>query len=401
MQRQHVLTNLAKQIADVPEDERYRIPGYAGMILDPDSGTLNVYWKGVPPKSVDSVVRTVPPGFSAKVHQAPYSAAELEDARKRVLAATNNGQAPLQADNVISAVSLASDGSGLELGYTSPTLTEQSVQSAETRTGFTAPDSSAVKSRTEEIAGVAVKVKVQNRTEPVYSRQDDTSPFWGGAALLTPLGTFCSTGFGARIANTGANVMITAEHCGASGSYSTINNTYMGDVVAASAARDTTVIGLPLAYQSGAGYYDGPWDTSIGKNIVSSNYNWTGEYVCTSGAMSGVHCNNKIYNDNTVVVDDLGVTRGPAILAKRTNLSDMASAKGDSGGPVVTSPDGTYGVNMEARGIIHGGLGGQVACPGSGTPGTGTAGPTNCYESVAYIAIRRILADFNLELQGV
>lgn len=72
----------------------------------------------------------------------------------------------------------------------------------------------------------------------------------------------------------------------------------------------------------------------------------------------------------------------------RTDLQHIAAAAGDSGGPVVTSPDGTYGWDMQARGLISGSYGSKVVCPAAGV---GTYGPTTCYESVSFIGMSAII----------
>jgi hypothetical protein len=78
----------------------------------------------------------------------------------------------------------------------------------------------------------------------------------------------------------------------------------------------------------------------------------------------------------------------------RTDTSSMAVAAGDSGGPVITSPDGTYGTNMQARGLISGSYGGTVTCAW----GVDTYGETTCFDGVAYIGMSAIVNTLGFNL---
>ncbi|WP_344443069.1 hypothetical protein [Kitasatospora nipponensis] len=75
------------------------------------------------------------------------------------------------------------------------------------------------------------------------------------------------------------------------------------------------------------------------------------------------------------------------VQAMRTDTGHAAVAAGDSGGPVIASPDGTYGNDMQARGLISGSYGGTVVC----AFGVDTYGATTCYEGVSYIGMSAIV----------
>ncbi|MGC0418617.1 S1 family peptidase [Embleya sp. AB8] len=382
--RQPVLKELANRIAGVDEAERYRIPGYAGLVLDAEKATLDVYWKGAPPGVVTAILADPPRGITVKLHSARFSAAELEAGRQRLVSGQGN-QAALEAVADWHSISILPEGAGLSVGF-EPRATAAQLASADT-----VAISRDVALKVEGIAGVPVQAYVKPKPKDT-TRAYDQSPWRAGGQLHPQGGGFCTTGFtGWR---GGAPVILTAAHCGASGWYANGNNILIGSVVASRADRDISVIGVQNG-TVGPYYYDGPWDDSAGyaKHVVGANYNNNGDFVCASGAMSGVRCNLKVYNDNTVFKGEDGVTRGPAILAKRIYPTDIAIAQGDSGGPIVASPDGTYGGNMEARGIISASDGNYVVCP---VWGEGTAGETICYEGVAYIAIRRVLSDFGV-----
>jgi hypothetical protein len=102
--------------------------------------------------------------------------------------------------------------------------------------------------------------------------------------------------------------------------------------------------------------------------------------------MSGIRCN--ILVKYAGVDSNIGgITRHNIVQALRTDTSAQAAAGGDSGGPVVTSPDGTYGNDMQARGLISGAWGQTVVCPAGGVADTSTF----CYEGVHYIGMSAIV----------
>ncbi|MER7467977.1 hypothetical protein [Streptomyces sp. NPDC097981] len=182
-----------------------------------------------------------------------------------------------------------------------------------------------------------------------------------------------------------------------SGVYTDRQGEWIGDVAMAHPESDVTVLNI---FSGGISphYYDGDWTTNSGKHIARANINNNGDYVCTSGAMSGVHCNNQVYNDNTwYKPDSLDYVIKPVIKAKRTNLTEPASVSGDSGGPVVTTADGTCGHGMEARDTISGGGGDYVVCDPNGV-----AEPNNpnikCHTDVFYSPIMPTLTVFGLAI---
>ncbi|MFJ5548694.1 hypothetical protein [Streptomyces sp. NPDC093225] len=387
LQRQQKLDAVAAQITQNRiEDERYRIPGYAGVVVDGPAGRLTVYWKGAVPQRVREIAAHVPHGLTVRLRPAAYSAADLVAARERLIKATAQGRTPLALGRRWTHLSVPAEGTGLVVGYD-----RRAARTTGAPAQAEAEVTKAVGVAARRIAGVPVQARPRYPARRM-SRQDDWSPWWAGAGMRAPTGYFCSSGFAVWQSN-GRPGLLTAAHCGTSGTYYDRTGETIGGVAAARTDRDTTVIDVWNGSVD-PGYYDGPWDTNNGKHIMGSNYNNKGDYVCTSGAMTGIHCNLKVYDADTVVRDEVdGHIIGPAILATRTNVQDVAGGKGDSGGPVVTSPDGTYGHDMEARGIISGGDGEIAVC----IPG-GTAASTRCYEGVAYVAIRRVLADFSLRI---
>ncbi|MER7759672.1 hypothetical protein [Streptomyces sp. NPDC097619] len=386
LKRQHVLDELANRITlNKAEDRRHELPGFAGLVVDPDDGVLRLYWKGVVPRKVRSVAASAPAGTRVEFLPARHSAAEVVAGREKIVTATKAGRRVLAGDADWHTLTVAPDGSGLPLAYEP----EQGLSTQRTRATSAALETSA-----EQVTGVSVSVSTEPRPQAT-GRQNDTSPWWGGAAIISsvkPMG--CSTAFAVRL-KTGRPGLLTAAHCGDWGGFTDPTGEIVGGVGAAKLDRDTTVIDVGTTSGTVAGrYYDGPWTTSDSKSIVRADYNNNGDYVCTSGAMSGVHCNLRIYADNSYVHLDNGQFVSPVIKAARTDMSNVSHALGDSGGPVVTTADGTYGPRMAARGIISAGIGGPVVC----VPGETRNPSTRCFGEVGYVAIRRVLADFELTL---
>ena len=93
-----------------------------------------------------------------------------------------------------------------------------------------------------------------------------------------------------------------------------------------------------------------------------------GQRVCTSGAVTGEHCNLRTTNTNVVSRCSTAACTGFLFL---NDSGGPALGIGDSGGPVyIMKSDGTVG----ARGIISGGANDVVACGSSAAATTCTKG---------------------------
>ncbi|MFG2822081.1 hypothetical protein ACGFX4_21965 [Kitasatospora sp. NPDC048365] len=367
LRRQAGLDRLADLIeAGITHGESHhdRGSGFAGSLVDADAGRLTVYWKGDVPGRVRAAAKTAPKGLKVEFKSAPYSAAELEAARDR-LSAAGATSAPLTS------VATLPTGAGLDVTY---------APAAGSSLSAAAENSSGIVAEVERVAQVPITASVA-RDADALSRHDDWSPWFAGAELNTPSHSFCSSGFAGW--KGGRQVLLTASHCGTSGTFADGTGEVVGWATDYSLNYDTTFI--ELNGDGGNGYYDGRWDDTNGyyKHVSSWGLSRAGDYVCTSGAMSGVKCNIKVkYAGVESVIG--GIKRYNVVQAMRTDTSTHAAAQGDSGGPVVTSADGTYGFDMQARGVISGSWGGVVVCP---LFGVDIAGETTCYEGVQYIGL--------------
>ncbi|MFF7442714.1 S1 family peptidase [Streptomyces sp. NPDC008122] len=382
--RQHQLDAIADEITqNRPEHERFRVPGYAGIVVDADNGRLNVYWKGPLPERVHNLAAQAPHGLKVDVRPARYSAAEVKTAQRKLLTnSSRRGDGLLPGGRPWTSLATSPTGDGLIIGYEPEKGLSRAQQDGE---------SSEVAAATQKATGVAVTAMPKRRSQ-ISARQDDYSPWWGGAGLRTPANSFCSSGFSVYFPS-GAPGMLTAAHCGMDGQFFDRQGELIGEAILKRRDLDVTVIGVENGAVGGY-YYDGPWSTDIGKHVIGWNTNYVGDYVCTSGAMSGVHCNNKVNSIEDDIVQDDGTHVGPVVFAQRTDLQDVSHSKGDSGGPVVTSPDGTYGFDMEARGIISVGRGEPTVC----IPGETQRPDVMCFSTVGYIPMGTIMNTFGLTL---
>lgn len=210
---------------------------------------------------------------------------------------------------------------------------------------------------------------------PQATRYNDTSPYYGGARILSQLSNnstkWCTAGFPWKY--NGKWYMVTAGHC-TSGNGVILNPSqtdYIGPVV-----RDNWNNSSGSVKLSGQGYYSGDLalyrinsddafatariykggKTSSSSRLVKDYWRrWAqeGDKVCTGGMMTGEQCGWKVTDTQATVHYDNGTTAKNMVTARKT--SGACTIKGDSGGPV-------YTVNSvgeaTAKGIISGGGGG-------------------------------------------
>ncbi|MFJ5122348.1 hypothetical protein [Kitasatospora sp. NPDC088548] len=243
--------------------------------------------------------------------------------------------------------------------------------------------------RAVEIGGVPVSAVPAVVPQATATRHSDANPWSAGAELTTPGNRFCTSGFGGWRGNVA--VLLTAAHCGTSGTYTTGTGAVIGSASDSDAGLDITVISLG-GTPSGQ-FFDGAWNNGSGyrKRVFGAGRNNVGDLVCNSGAMSGVHCGLKItatdYGTNIN-----GVWHTDLDNAVRTDDSTVTVAQGDCGGPVVASVNG--GEDIQARGIISAGGGDPVICGGVSDVVTSTS----CFDTVMFVPIGPVITKFGISL---
>ncbi|MGK4580273.1 hypothetical protein [Kitasatospora sp. HPMI-4] len=394
LHRQYQLDALADRITGKSSTEAEHTGGYAGAVVEARDGVLALYWKGAVSQNVKDVQKAAAAqGLKVTVRQSRYSAQELEGARRRLESAVKGKDTAAEPVAAWNSIAVLSDGSGLYISYNTPTSrTLSNGRSTVPPQRVTTVSAKDFATRAQALAGVPVQAAEGPEGADTFGRHDDSSPFWAGAELSTPGNAFCTTGFAGS--HGGSDVVLTASHCGTSGTFTTGTGNVEGWAQSSNTGLDTTFI--QVNGSSGNQYYDGAWNNPNGyhKHVASWDLNHDGDYVCTSGAMSGVKCN--ILVKYAGVDSNIGgITRHNVVQAMRTDTSTHASANGDSGGPVVTSSDGTYGNDMQARGLISGSWGQVVVCP---TWGVGIAMETTCYEGVQFIGMSAIVNQLGFAL---
>ncbi len=415
MRNQEALRAVAVQlIGEGPEDERYLIPGFAGITVSPADNTIHLYWKGRAPANVEAVRASLPPGITVTVHPARFSLAEMREAQDDVVSVTGQESPALtRAGARISRIGPISDGSGLRVTYddaTPPAATGLSVAdqlanatrdrlsgntqateglSQSINSTLRAQITSGVDSALERLVTVPVFTSFEPLAQTSAGRQNDKPSWFGGAALRSPTGKYCSTGFGATRFD-GRHVILTASHCAGyavNGNYEDPTGEYVGKISGQSARRDVALILTNAGVSTGNRVWFGsPRENADSRVVNRSAFNYEGELVCTSGAATGIHCSSRITCDACSNRTADGVFHSPVIIATRTTRSTSVGS-GDSGGPVVA----LEGNRVVAKGIIS---------SGNGVTGCSSLPVINatCYRTVNYIPIRSILSDFDLTL---
>jgi hypothetical protein len=322
MERQAPLIAAATVIRDAAEQDSRTSAGsgYTSIALGDDSVIVN--WKGGVPRAVREAVARARRDVPVEVKPAKHSKIELESAEKRIRERLTRGAGPGFS------IEIPADGSGLVVN------TEGNVEDAKRRV----PD-----------VGASLTVRRKQNPEPT-SRLADWPQWWGGARISRALGGQCTSGFGVRDYY-GSRFILTAGHCGSPGEdfYNGDWSRYIGKGYGKHTAYDVMLIQA----DAGGHIYDGGVGVrEFSKDVVGAGQVFMGEWLCTSGSVSGAVCG---YN-----VDKFTHTYCDWALGTWTCFSDLSTApqkdgvvgvrKGDSGGPVFN----LSGPNVIAKGVISG-----------------------------------------------
>lgn len=289
--------------------------GYAGIVADPTTRELRVYWKGQAPANLASTARAAVP---VRVLPAAYSERELRAAANRLLA---------RAGDRVTMVGPKADGSGLLVGTA----------------GAVIPAA--------EYAGVPVTLETNVAPAPA-TRLNDAPPWSGGARWHNfTRGGACSTGFGIRQAAT--NRILTAAHCGQTGDLAEDpTGQDIGRIGTDVLANDVQVINA----NSQARVYNNSTDAAgrvvseFTNAVAGGQTSAVGNIVCSSGSFSGTRCSIRV-GAVGLCIDVRGV--GQVCGQVRADKIDGTNAggEGDSGGPVLSTVPGDA-TRVIARGTL-------------------------------------------------
>lgn len=361
--------------------------GYAGISVEARRGELRVYWKGELPARVAAAVEAARREVGVRVLAAAHSERELLDAAQR-----------LAKEPGVASVAPKADGSGVTLGYAGevgvaaalPAIRDAGVP---------------VEVRPGEYAQATQFTQPGCMLQLFVGRQDDNCPWRGGAALTFPVGAgtgYCSSGWPVERANWASGFrqqwLLTAGHCGSSGQ--TFHDGGVARVGTTESDNDSRDTMLVRADSIGPRMYVGGWDSRSYKSIRMPISNYPNTLVCTSGAMSGQHCDLRVEAVNmTVNARDASgrqYTWFPMVSAW-SETGPFAAASGDSGGPVAAQDSPTFStggiVNVYAAGTISAGDT-AVTCPAGSTAWTGMT----CLRRVYYAPLQQALNSYAVTL---
>ncbi|PZG18848.1 hypothetical protein C1I95_12890 [Micromonospora craterilacus] len=357
MAAQVPLVEFATRITDL--DEKFAALG--GVRLRVEKRTVDLWWKGeVPPEVREEVARAESDGIRVELGESKFSQRELIERTADL--PDNWKRYPGLVD-----IGPAVDGSGLLLGVTR--------DADPSRWDFGVPTTVV---RTEEITA--------------FSRRNDSPPWWGGAEISAPVpgaNLRCSTGFAVARYFLWWEVsrgMLTAEHCAPGGGVRFVDPTgeQIGVAEPAPARRLSDSLYIPT--RSAARIYDGGVGVGeFSKPVAGAVGNFPGQFVCTSGAGTGVHCDIRTDRINLLLAVSGGSFVSSGALARQVS-GRAAAGTGDSGGPVFTLTQNF--TRTLAAGLI---VGGRNAVP------CGQFG-VSCGNEVAFVDIGFVLLAQNASL---
>ncbi|WP_238006829.1 S1 family peptidase [Dactylosporangium sp. AC04546] len=216
---------------------------------------------------------------------------------------------------------------------------------------------------------VAIRYSPKHEKGHDDGRDNDTSPFYGGALINAPAGT-CSTGFPWYSGTT--SYMVTAGHCAPNGGSVSTPAQSMGSVTASS--RENRNPGVGTVYLTGQTTYRGDIaliqmssgrasGSSIFRGGVGSSSSYAidsmwsrapqnGDQYCTGGRTTGEQCGWVVVNVRINYTNSNGEVLRNVSQGRKQGQCTMG---GDSGGPTYTVLSNG---NVVAKGIHSGTSGG-------------------------------------------
>ncbi|MBQ1018864.1 hypothetical protein KBX71_13460 [Micromonospora sp. D93] len=335
---------LARAAARIRAAAEAKRSGFAGVALR--QGVVTVYWKGKIPADMRRVLAQEGGHVPLTVEPARHSADELAHAASKVRAST---------DRSVKSVAYTVRGDGLTVTVSTAAGTPPRLPSLDVpvevlrEPALPARSGSAGKgSSTPTPDGFATAAVAW----PSPSRQDDTTPAWGGAHLINSNASNSNGGWSVRLDSgevvdadakwhctsgipvldeaTNTELMVGPASCG------TPSQTYVdpsGDVVnetaGANAAWHKPSRGVTLIKPKGGAdpaIYDGTSWTQDGWQIDAWESPIAGQHVCVSGAETGTFCDvemTEFVGGNTVWIEDykgdLVETNGVSVIRASIN----------------------------------------------------------------------------------
>jgi hypothetical protein len=288
--------------------EQTKAPGFTGIELR--DGGVRLWYQGALPATVKAAVTTARSTAPVEVHAAKYSLAQLATASDKLVAYMKS-----HPGGPAHRVSALVDGSGLEVGVDAPGKAKGSAVTAAL-----------------PAVGVPTRTVAEAPIKPA-GRYDDYPEYWGGGKIAAA-GLSCSAGFGVTVA--GRRFLLTAGHCGYPGQgwWNGNGTRFIGTATHENVSADL----LMIEADAGNRIFSGSPTSSVNMGVGWWDWAYTGEELCSSGAVSGIICGHVIEdagNSSYCYPDHWGNYECYTGLV-RSEQEDGAEAMrhGDSGGPV-------------------------------------------------------------------
>lgn len=299
------------------------LPGIweSGFVESANSAATNsttLLWAGSSPLQDAARAEAAKRGITLTVKPVRYTRAELTAARDAVWASRKSGQWNGFVVHAVVGTDMSHDGIIVQGHYEGVSKSEEQRRLA----------TASVYARSLSAAVVDVRI-----TAPQVNttRGNDTAPFNAGGMMRSRPGTIghCTSGFAIWL--NGQDRATTARHCNDT-PYTVWDNGNLSY-----GFQQLVVPGSGAAVLTSRGYFwmfDGAWNdpNSYHKTVVGYADLSEGDWICTSGAVSGVHCEIEVQNLLHAHDDGQGVFW---TISARQLGNGVAVAQGDSGGPVL------------------------------------------------------------------
>ncbi|WP_235735796.1 S1 family peptidase [Nocardioides alcanivorans] len=363
-------TDISTQAIDASTDvsewatRHWKEDGYGKVVVDKTKARVRIYWRGRPPRDIAARDGEITDGVTVDVVPSPHSDEDLSVVSRKLLA-DNRTIVYIHPNDDLSGLVVAVDETA--------TATERARAISE------------IAARSEVPVTIIKDTPWEDAT-----RWNDSAP-WQGGSILNFAGNGCSSAFTA-VTPSGAGRLISAAHC-ATGTGGVVRDG-AGERIGTVSRRAPAYDALLIDPDTGTigKVFGGPWNAGTGHSRYQS---WVGgsaapaegQRVCTSGAMSGEHC-NLLIKKTGVWKKCVGGTVDCQGFISMNASGGVAISGADSGGPVyIKRSDGKVG----ARGVIS--QGNKPVICGS------TAAPTTCYNKVFSIGIHKIENRFGISVE--